>query len=92
MYGEQYHVNIEVLENGFSVEVPDHEERAKKLADAKKRMKGSAEAPTPYYGDCTKKYAAKSVKEVLSLVEESLKKIPDGEFDSAFEEKAESKD
>lgn len=91
MYGEQYRVNIEVLENGFSVEVPDHEERETKMAEAKKRAKGS-DMPTPYYGDCTKKYAAKSVKEVLSLVEESLKKIPDGEFDSAFEEKAKSKD
>lgn len=92
-YGDSYRISIETLENGFKVETPDMEARAKKEAEAKKRMKGSDGCyPTPYYGDCTKSYAAKSIKEVMKLVQASLEGIPDQEFDAAFEEKSASKD
>ena len=85
MSGESYRVSIEVLENGFSVEVPDMEARAKKMADSKKD-KHSSPGYIPYMGDCMKKYAAKSVKEVLALVKVSLEKLPENEYDAAFEE------
>ncbi|MCR4338517.1 MAG: hypothetical protein NUW01_01375 [Gemmatimonadaceae bacterium] len=91
MDSERYRVSVERLENGFEVEVPDMEARAKKTADAKKMAKSKGGMDTmsmPYMGDCTKKYAAKSVKEVLSLIKESLGKIPDNEFDTAFAEAA----
>ena len=90
MDSERYRVSIERLVNGFEVEVPDMEARAKKEADAKKSATKNGGGPMcmPYMGDCTKKYAAKSVKEVLSLVKESLGKIPDNEYDAAFAEAA----
>ena len=87
MNGESFRVSVEVLENGFSVEVPDMEARAKKVADAKKE-KGRSPDYMPYMGDCTKKFAAKSVKEVLSLVKASLGQIPENEYDAAFAEVA----
>ena len=85
MNGETYRVSIECLENGFSVEVPDMEARAEKMKAAKKSKGGM---DMPYMGDCTKKFAAKSVKEVLALVKGSLEKMPDNEFDAAFAEAA----
>ena len=85
MSHDSYYVRVEVLENAFSVEVPDMEARAK---HAKKSKNGDA---APYYDEC-KKYAAKSVKEVLRLVKESLEKIPAAEFDSAFDDAASKKD
>ena len=80
---DRYRVSVEVLENGFKVEVPDLEEMAKKKAAAMK-----AKQPEPYLGDCTKSYAAKSMKEVLRLVQGALEKLPEVEFDSAFDEAA----
>lgn len=91
-YGDEYRISIEPLANGFAVEVPDMEAREKKMAEAKKNMKGRDSYPTPYLGDCTKKFAAKSTKEVLALVKASLEKLPDSEYDTAFEEKAAAKD
>ena len=89
MDSERYRVSVERLENGFEVEVPDMEMRAKKEAEAKKAAsKSGGNMCMPYMGDCTKKYAAKSVKEVLSLIKESLGKIPDNEYDAAFDEAA----
>lgn len=89
MDSERYRVSVERLVNGFEVEVPDMEARAKKKADAKKSGgKGIGPVCEPYLGDCTKKYAAKSVKEVLALIKGSLEKIPENEFDAAFEEAA----
>lgn len=86
MNGENYRIYVEVLENGFSVEVPDAKARAKKMAEAKKANHGgSGGAPMPYLGDCTKKYAAKSVKEVVALVTEALEGLPENEYDAAFE-------
>jgi len=88
MDSERYRVSVERLENGFEVEVPDMEARVKKESEAKKAAKGSNNYPAPYMGDCTKKYAAKSVKEVLALIKESLGKIPESAFDTAFAEAA----
>lgn len=85
MNGENYRINVEVLENGFSIEVPDMKARAKKMADAKKMHKGDGMAPMPYMGDCTKKYIAKSVKEAIALVTEALNGMPENEYDAAFE-------
>ncbi len=80
---DRYRVSVEVLENGFKVEVPDMDAIAKKRADAKK-----ARQPEPYLGDCTKSFAAKTVKEVLALVKESLGRMPEGEYSAAFDEAA----
>ena len=84
MYGSTYRVSIEPLENGFAVEVPDMDAIAKKQAAAKKEKGG----PSCYIGDCTKKFAAKSVKEVLAHVKAALEKLPEGEYDTAFNEAA----
>ena len=87
---DRYRVSVEVLENGFSIEIPDFEEMAKKkeaAAKAAKTNKGMC-AAEPYLGDCTKKYAAKSVAEVLKLVKGSLEKMPEAEYDVAFKEAA----
>lgn len=84
---DRYRVSVEVLENGFKVEVPDMEAIAKKQADAKKRNPNSMSLDC-YIGDCTKSYAAKSVKEVMSLVKASLEKMPEQEFDAAFAQAA----
>jgi len=78
---ESYRVSVEVLENGYKVEIPDMKARAEKKAAAKK-----AKQLEPYYGDCTKSYAAKSVKEVMKLVQQALEQMPEGEFDAAFDE------
>lgn len=88
---DRYRVSIEVLENGFKVEVPDMEAIAKKQADAKKKN-GGQPYDICYIGDCTKSFAAKSVKEVMSLVKASLEKMPESEFDTAFGEAADKKD
>lgn len=86
---DRYRVSVEVLENGFKVEVPDMEEIAKKQAAAKKAVAaGKGSDCSPYIGGCTKSFAAKSVKEVLKLVQASLEKMPESEFDAAFGEAA----
>lgn len=85
----EYRVVIEALENAYAVTVPDFEEMAKKKAEAKKMMKKDSPMVEPYMGDCTKKYAAKNVKEVLGFVRASLENIPEAEFDAAFDEAAE---
>lgn len=88
MTGMRYRISIEVLENAFEVEIPDMEAMKKKMAEAKKAHKGAETAPMPYMGDLTKKYAAKSVKEVLALVKGSLEKMPENEYEAAFDEAA----
>lgn len=79
---DRYRVSVETLENGYKVEVPDFDAIAEKQKEAKK--KGQSDSCF-YLGDCTKSFAAKSVKEVLALVKASLEKIPETEFDTAFE-------
>jgi len=83
---DKYRVSVEVLENGYKVEVPDMEAIAKKQAEAKKKQAKDGCAPSCYYGDLTKCYAAKSVKEVMKLVQQALEQMPEGEFDAAFDE------
>ena len=82
MNGMRCRVSVESLENGFEVEVPDMERMKKEMAAAKKKP-GS---PEPYIGDMTKKYAAKSVKEVIKLVTSALQGMPENDYDAAFEE------
>lgn len=83
---DRYRVSVESLENGFAVEVPDLDEMARKMKEAKAKTKSGECCPMPYMGDCTKKFAAKSVKEVLKIVGAALEKMPEAEYDSAFEE------
>lgn len=80
-YNSDYVIRIKPLENGFMVEVPDMEEIKKKQAAAKKSGNMS-----PYLGDCTESYAAKSVAEVLKLVKAALGQIPEADYAAAFEE------
>lgn len=82
---------IEVLENGYSVEVPDQEEITRRTTAAMKNKTGGSVASVPYMGDATKEYAAKTVKEVLTLVKKALETMtPESEYDSAFAEAADN--
>ena len=81
-HGMHCRISVETLENGFEVEVPDMEAMKKKMAEAKKKP----DMGMPYMGDLTKKYAAKSVKEVVKLVTSALEGLPENEYDAAFEE------
>ena len=77
--GQEYRICIEVLENGFEVEVPD--------MDAMKKAQKSSKSDAPVYaGSYMKGYAAKSVKEVLALAKAALEKLPETAYDTAFEE------
>jgi len=76
-------ISIEVLENGFEVELPDVSAMDKAEAAAKKQKGGGS---TPYMGDMYKKYAAKTVKEVLNLVKPALSNLPQAQYDAAFAE------
>ena len=79
-------INVEVLENGYEVELPDIDAMNKAEAKAKKERPGSV--PSIYHGDYTKKYAAKTVKEGLALVTPALKNLPQSTYDEAFAEAA----
>lgn len=73
---------VEVLENGYEVEIPDIGAINKAEAARKKDPK----SPMPYMGDFMKSYAAKTVKEVLALVTPALKNLPQATYDEAFAE------
>lgn len=88
---DKYRVSIETLENGFKVEVPDMEAIAKKRAEDKKKQAKDGCMPSCYFGDLTKCYAAKTVKEVLGYVKAALEQMPEGEYDTAFKEAADKK-
>lgn len=75
-------ISVEVLENGYEVEIPDIEAMNKAEAASKKNPK----SPMPYSGDFMKSYAAKTVKEVLSLVTPALRNLPQSSYDEAFDE------
>lgn len=81
-----FRIRIEQLENGYTVEVPDIAEMKAKKAAADKAKAKDPMACSPYMGDCTQVFAAKTVKEVLKLVETSLKDLPEAAYDTAFEE------
>lgn len=74
-------ISIEILENGYEVELPDVDAMDKAEAAAKKSKGGGS---MPYTGDMYKKYAAKTVKDVLTLVGPALKKLPQLQYEEAF--------
>lgn len=78
----RHRISIETLENGFEVELPDVVAIKKAEAESKKKGNGSF----PFTGDLTKKFAAKSMGEVIKLITGALKSIPEREFEDAFEE------
>ena len=78
-------IEIEVLENGYTVELPDIEAMNKAEA-ASKKSKGSMSMP--YSGDFMKEYMAKSVDEVIALIKPALKNLPQSTYDEAFAEAA----
>jgi hypothetical protein len=86
-------IEIEVLENGYTVSLPDIEAMNKAEADAKK---AKAKDPgccmsMPYQGDYEKEYMAKTVDEVIALIKPALKNLPQTTFDEAFAEAAKMK-
>lgn len=81
-FSGNFTIRIEVLENGYKVEVPDMEELKKKEAERKKR----GDKYPSYIGDCTKSYAARTQGEVVKLVKGALTMLPDGEYDDAYEQ------
>lgn len=84
---QDYTIRIEVLENGFTVTVPDMDARAVKYAEMhKKNYSGGS-----YMGDLTESYAAKNVAEVMRFVKAALDKMPDTEYESAFKEATKEK-
>ena len=87
---DRYRVSIETLENGYEVEVPDIEAINKRKADAKKKSTDGC-CPPAYFGDCTKKYVAKTLAQALGFVKEALGQIPEQEYDEAFAEAAAKK-
>ena len=88
----KFRIEIEVLENGYQVEIPDIEAYNKADAAAKKDKKSSnMGCCSPYMGDFMKAYAAKTVEEVLALVKPALANLPQTTFDEAFAEAAKMK-
>lgn len=77
-------ISVEVLENGYEVELPDIDAMNKAEAASKK-----SKSPMPYMGGFMKKYAAKTVDEVIKLVKPALKNLPQSTYDEAFAEAAE---
>lgn len=77
---ENFTIRIEMLDNGYTVEVPDVDAIEKK----EKESKGK-DYPV-YTGDCTEKKVAKTAGEVLSIVKAALANLPESEYDDAFEE------
>ena len=78
---ESFVIRIELLDNGYTVEVPDVAKITKKKAEDRKKGYSSS-----YYGDCTEKKVAKTTNEVLSLVKESLANLPETVYADAFDE------
>jgi len=84
MMNGDFTIHIQMLENGYTVEVPDVD----KINEMEKKAKGKANEPTPYYGGCTEKMVAKTPEEVLALVKDALANLPDLEYENAFNEAA----
>jgi len=82
-------IEIEVLENGYTVCIPDIDAMNKAEAAAKKSKGGTAPSMSmPYSGDFEKEYMAKSVDEVIALIKPALKNLPQSTYDEAFAEAA----
>lgn len=80
-------IEIEVLENGYAVEIPDVAAYNKAEAEAKKKKTPSGmPMSSPYMGDFRKEYIAKTVDEVIALVKPALKNLPQASYDEAFAE------
>lgn len=79
---DQFVIRIEVLENGFKVEVPDMAKIKEKKAAAKKEKSSYS----PYIGDCTKSFAAKTVPDVMKMVKGALNELPEIAYAEAFDE------
>ena len=83
-------IRIEVIANGYTVEIPDVEAIDAAEAAAKKGKAGAS--PSVYYGEYMKEYAAKTVKDVIALVTPALKNLPQSQYDEAFDEASRAKD
>lgn len=91
----KFRVEIEVLENGYTVSIPDIDAYNKAEAEFKKAKKPSGmgmDMGSPYMGDYEKEYMAKTVDEVIALITPALKKLPQATFDEAFAEAADMAD
>ena len=84
MINGEFTIRISILENGFTVEVPDYE-KAKKLEAEQKKSK-NGDSPSVWLGDCSEKLVAKSAKEVVDIVSKALAKLPQDVYADAFEE------
>ena len=81
MINGNFNIRIEMLENGFTVEVPDYE-KAKELEAKRKKQATNGYEPSIYLGDCTEKTA----KDVMEIVSKALAKLPQDVYADAFEE------
>lgn len=81
-------IEIEVLENGYTVCIPDIAAMNKAEAAAKKEKGKGSCMSMPYQGDYEKEYMAKTVDEVIALIKPALKNLPQTTFDEAFAEAA----
>lgn len=87
MMEDSCRITIDLMENAFAVTVPDWAGIAQKKKDAKKRAEANKLTDSYCYtGDCTKKYAAKTVEEVQKLVKDAIQKMPAQEYAAAFAE------
>ena len=86
MINGDFTIRIAMLENGYTVEVPDYEKAQKLEAERAKKSKGGDYAPQVYLGACTEKMIAKTAKEVLDIVGKALAKLPPDTYAEAFEE------
>jgi hypothetical protein len=92
MIDGNFTIRIEMLENGFTVEVPDYEKAKELEAKREKESKGDkCCSPSPVWiGDCTDKMVAKTVKDVMDIVSKALSKLPQDSYAEAFEEATKS--
>lgn len=84
---KNFNIRIEMLDNGYTVEVPDLDAIAEH-EKAKEKAKNS-NTPLMYMGDVVEKKVAKSAGEVLSIVKEALANLPENEYSDAFDEASE---
>ena len=88
MINGDFTIRISILENGFTVEVPDYEKAKELEAEREKERKSNKGccSPTVWLGDCTEKMVAKTAKDVLEIVSKALAKLPQDTYADAFEE------
>ena len=86
--GMKCKICVEVLENGYTIELPDIPAYNKAEAEAKKKKAsaGNSYVSTPYMGDFMKEYMAKTVDEVITLLKPALKNLPQTTYNEAFAE------